>query len=66
MSDKILLEWNGIEGTLCGKDADGLTLIVTAPMFERTFRRIEVAQQGGASLEELRKMFPSKRTEMKW
>lgn len=66
MGDKIILEWNGIEATLCGKDADGLTIIVTARMRERAFRRIEIAWQGGAGFEELQKMFPSKRFEMKW
>lgn len=66
MTDKILLEWDGIEGTLCGKGTDGLTLIVTARMRERVFRRIEVAWQGGAGFEMLRKMFPLRRTEMKW
>ena len=66
MSDKILLEWNGIEATLCGKDAEGVTIIVTMRMRERAFRRIEVAQQGGANFEELRRMFPLRRTEMKW
>lgn len=65
-NNKILLEWNGIEAALCGKGADGLTLIITARMRESMFRRIEVAWQGGANLEELRKMFPLRRTEMKW
>lgn len=66
MNDEILLEWNGIEATLCGKGADGLVLIVTAKMRESMFRRIEIAWQGGTGFEMLRKMFPLRRTEMKW